>query len=228
VLVAAPDHEASGSGAAMTATQDGGRIVIAVRELPGLPSVRAYAVPAAPAFIAFTAVRAAFGPQPGLLLSGINLGPNTGKAIVHSGTVGAAMTAASHGRRAAAFSLDAPGPAGDLHWETAEAVAAQIIPVLTDLPRGQLLNVNVPNVPPARLRGIRQGSLAETGTVEIAVTYKGDEFLQVTMAAAEPAAAGTDSALLAGGYASVTSLAPVWELAAPWLPWPPGDAQEIR
>jgi 5'/3'-nucleotidase len=219
VVVAAPDDEASGSSAAMTATQDGGRISTAAWVLPGLAGVPAWAVPATPAFIAFTAVRAAFGPEPDLLLSGINRGPNTGKAILHSGTVGAAMTAARHGIRAAAFSLDDPGPQADPQWETAEAVAAEVIPVLAALPPGQLLNVNVPNIPLAQLRGIRTGSLAATGAVEVTVTGRGDDYLQVTMAASGPAAAGTDSALLSSGYASVTALVPITEVPAPWLPW---------
>src|ERR1035441_6498300 len=59
VLVAAPDHQASGSSAAMTAVRDDGRIVMERRKLAGLDTVPAYAVQAAPAFIAFTAVREA-------------------------------------------------------------------------------------------------------------------------------------------------------------------------
>ena len=35
----------------------------------------------------------AFGRFPDLVVSGINAGPNTGHSIIHSGTVGAALTA---------------------------------------------------------------------------------------------------------------------------------------
>jgi 5'-nucleotidase len=96
VVVAAPDRQASGSGAAMTAVQADGQVVVERHRLPGIETVPAYAVQAAPGFIAFTAVRGAFGRRPDYLLSGINLGPNTGQAVLHSGTVGAAMTAATH------------------------------------------------------------------------------------------------------------------------------------
>jgi 5'-nucleotidase len=245
VLVAAPDHEASGSSAAMTAVRDDGRIVMQRRKLADLDTVPAYAVRAAPAFIAFTAVREAFGSQPDFLLSGINLGPNTGRAILHSGTVGAAMTAASYGVRAAAFSLDVHGDAGEPQWETAVAVAMQVIIALPDLPRGQVLNVNIPNVPQHMLRGIRRGRLAAFGAVQIDIIEAAEDYLQVTMSereavpreAAPPqaglgeagpgAAPGTDSALLAAGYASVTPLQPVSETPAPWLPWPATSGADV-
>jgi 5'-nucleotidase len=228
VLVAAPAHEASGSSAAMSATRDNGRIVMDRRKLADLDTVPAYAVRAAPAFIAFTAAREAFGHQPDFLLSGINLGPNTGRAILHSGTVGAALTAASNGVRAAAFSLDTHDGDGQPHWETAAAVAGQVILALPDLPRGQVLNVNVPNVPQHLLRGIRRGRLAAFGAIQIDVAEAADERLQVTMSEhrAEPVP-GTDSALLASGYASVTPLLPVSEPLAPWLPWPQGSAADV-
>src|ERR1017187_750725 len=48
VLVAAPDHQASGSSAAMTAVRDDGRIVMERRKLAGLDTVPAYAVQAPP------------------------------------------------------------------------------------------------------------------------------------------------------------------------------------
>ena len=41
-------------------------------------------------------------PEPDLVLSGINVGANVGRAVLHSGTVGAALTAAWHGWRALA------------------------------------------------------------------------------------------------------------------------------
>jgi 5'-nucleotidase len=246
VLVAAPDHEASGSSAAMTAVRDDGRIVMERRKLADLDTVPAYAVRAAPAFIAFTAVREAFGRQPDFLLSGINLGPNTGQAILHSGTVGAAMTAASYGVRAAAFSLDVHSGAGKPQWETAAAVATRVILALPDLPRGQVLNVNIPNVPQHLLRGIRRGRLAAFGAVQIDIIEAAEDYLQVTMSEREagpreaglpeaglpeagPPEAGprTDSALLAAGYASVTPLQPISETSAPWLPWPATNGADV-
>ena len=230
VLVAAPAYEASGSSASMAAAGPGPRIPLARRELPRLAGITAYAVQAAPAFIAFAAAQQAFGGRPRLLLAGINRGPNTGRAVLHSGTVGAALTAANHGIPAAAFSLDC-GAAGPCHWATAAAVAREVIPVLGGLRPGLALNVNVPNVPPGQLRGIRYGRLADAGVVQVSIAGSPGEQLELTVS--EPRHADqpdSDSAALAAGYASVTVIQAICEAAAdavPWLP-PPGAPDPAR
>jgi 5'-nucleotidase len=213
VVVAAPHQEASGSGSAMTAVSDDGRVVVERRKLAGLGGTDVYAVQAAPAFIAFTAVRGAFGTRsPMVLLSGINRGPNTGRAVLHSGTVGAAMTASLSGVPAAAFSLDVRGGQVPEHWETAVAVARQVIPAVTGLSPGVMLNVNVPNLPPDQLRGLRRATLAGTGAVEVSIVAADRDYLQVTTAeAGTRPGGGTDSAALAAGYASLTVLRAVCE-----------------
>jgi 5'-nucleotidase len=223
VVVAAPDRQASGSGAAMTAVQADGQVVVERHKLPGIETVPAYAVQAAPGFIAFTAVRGAFGRRPDYLLSGINAGPNTGRAVLHSGTVGAAMTAATYGVRAAAFSLDVSDPVGTERWGPASDVALEILPVLSNVPPGIVLNVNIPGAPSGRIQGIRQARLAEGGAVELSIIRAAAGNLHVTVAETgkEPAP-GTDSALLAAGYAVVTAIRPVCEVTSADLPWPAG------
>ena len=52
-------------------------------------------------------------PPPDVVLSGINDAPNTGRAVVHSGTVGAALTAAPYGIRGLAVSMGLGEP---WHW----------------------------------------------------------------------------------------------------------------
>ena len=226
VLVAAPATEASGSGAAMTAVEHGGRIKIERRELPGAAAaIPAYAVWATPAFIVFTAVRGGLGFRPRFVLSGINRGPNTGQVVLHSGTVGAALTAAAQGVTGAAFSLDARHAADHLEWPTAALAAAEVIRVLPDVPDGIVLNVNVPNLPPERLGGIRRARLATVGAVHLSVLPPDEGYLVVRMAGppAEPEP-GSDSAVLAAGYASVTPLHAVCEASADGLPWPAAPA----
>ncbi|MDQ3600420.1 MAG: 5'/3'-nucleotidase SurE, partial [Actinomycetota bacterium] len=83
VVVAAPLRESSGTGASLTATEDEGGILVQRRELPGLDGVVSYAVAAHPAFIALAAADGAFGPAPEVVLSGVNLGANLGRAILH-------------------------------------------------------------------------------------------------------------------------------------------------
>lgn len=165
VVVAAPSQEASGMSAAMTAVEDEGRIVVTSHELDGLAGVEAYGVAGSPAFIALIASRGAFGPAPDLVFSGINRGANAGVAVLHSGTVGAAFTAAENGARALAVSLDVltagaasaasggaaavrPGTADERrHWASAAAVAADLLPAVKALPEGTVLNLNVPDRP---------------------------------------------------------------------------------
>jgi 5'-nucleotidase len=225
VIVAAPHQEASGSGSAMTAISDDGRVVVERRNLTGLDGTDVYAVQAVPAFIAFTAVRGAFGARPPMvLLSGINRGPNTGRAILHSGTVGAAMTASLYGVPAAAFSLDVRAGSAPEQWETAAAVARQVIPAVASLRPGVVLNVNVPNVPPDRLRGLRRATLAGSGAVEVGIVAAKHDYLQVTTAETrEQPVDGTDSAALADGYASLTTLHAICETPDEDLPELPGD-----
>lgn len=223
VVVAAPDRQASGSGAAMTAVHAGGQVIVERRKLPGLEAVPAYAVQAAPGFIAFTAVRGAFGRRPDYLLSGINLGPNTGQAVLHSGTVGAAMTAATYGVPAAAFSLDASDDASPGQWRPAPAVASEILPALREVPPGIVLNVNIPGQPGHPIRGIRRARLAAAGAVQLSIGEATTGYVNVTTAASgEQPAPGTDSAMLAAGYVAVTALRPVCEATSADLPWPPG------
>ncbi|HXW44544.1 MAG TPA: 5'/3'-nucleotidase SurE [Streptosporangiaceae bacterium] len=229
VIVAAPDGEASGSSAAMTAAAADGRVKVRRIDLPGLDGTPVYAVAAVPAFIAFTAVRGAFGPPPALVLAGINRGPNTGTAILHSGTVGAALTAADADVPAAAFSLAVMAGAGRAEWETAAEVAAQVLPVLASQQPGVVLNVNVPNVPRSELRGIQCGSLAPAGAVNLNLSRATDEYLQVTVHhnADEPPE-GSDSALLAAGYATVTPVLGICETTCAGLPWRTGGDGKAR
>ncbi|MDQ1537680.1 MAG: 5/3-nucleotidase, partial [Actinomycetota bacterium] len=124
VVVAAPSSEYSGSSAALTAFESGGHLILDDVELDGLVVRRSVAVDASPAYITMAAVAGTFGPPPELVLSGINRGPNTGQSILHSGTVGAALTASTHGCPGIAFSLAAAQPT---EFATAAAVAGRVL-----------------------------------------------------------------------------------------------------
>ena len=124
VTVAAPDGERSGSSAAMSGLAEGGRVLVEDRTLDGLADVRTVAVQASPAMIVFLGAHGAFGEPPDIVLAGINRGPNVGRAILHSGTVGAALTAQAAGLPAMAVSL---ASARAEHWDTAAAVATRAL-----------------------------------------------------------------------------------------------------
>jgi len=206
VVVAAPDSDLSGSSASLIAVRDDGRVIVEPSPLAGLDGVPAFAVAGAPAFITLIAIRGAFGPPPDLVLSGINNGPNVGKAIIHSGTVGAALTGASRGCRAMAVSTSGQPP----NWDVAVEVARQLLPALVDAPPETVVNVNAPDAGAGQLRGVRNAQLADFGAVQTTVSAVRQGYVQLEVvdigAEQEPE---SDVALLAAGWATVTSLQPM-------------------
>jgi 5'-nucleotidase len=226
VVVAAPLAEASGTSAAINAVEENGRIVVERRQLAGAEQVPAYAVAASPAFIVLLAMRGAFGDAPEVVLSGINRGANAGAAIVHSGTVGATLTASHAGLRAIAVSLDVLSPTAastasggsaiaeidtvddeSRHWAGAAELAVRLLGALADTPPGTILNLNVPDVPIGEVKGLRRTGLARFGQVQMTVAEVGEDFLRTAVQASDEAfEPGTDLAVLADGYATVTPI----------------------
>lgn len=176
VIIAAPNRQYSGYSAALSAddsddaagypsgpVEENHGILTSAGRPPGAPEdVESIAVHASPALIAYAAGLGAFGARPDLVLSGINLGANIGPAVVHSGTVGAAMSAAAQGIPALAASISAFEPQ---HWDTAYPVIREAFAWLISHPQdGRILNVNIPDVPLEQLRGLRSAELATFGT----------------------------------------------------------------
>ncbi len=212
VLVAAPGWDSSGASASLTSVAKDGNALTARRRLDGLDGVEVFAVEAAPAFIVRAAMTGTFGTPPDIVLSGVNHGRNTGHLVLHSGTVGAALTAATSKRRAMAISIDAARPR---HWDTAEEVAVRAIRWLLDAEAGVALNVNVPDVTLGELGGMERATLASFGAVqtnlsEVGKGYRRYEY-QDRQAVFEE---GSDAALLAAGRATFTPLLPVCEATA--------------
>ncbi len=213
IVVAAPSTEFSGASAALTAVEKDGRILVEPRELPGLDGVPAYSVAASPAFITLIALHGGLGSEPDIVLSGVNYGANAGRAVTHSGTVGAALTAALDGRRAAAFSVGmsvrAPGVP---RWDTAAAVARRLIPLVDGLPGGVVLIVNVPNVPYGELSGVRRAALADFGAVQLTVTEQDEGYLRMALTDSDAELEeGSDEYWLSKGYVTVTPIRPAAE-----------------
>ncbi|GIH17636.1 5'/3'-nucleotidase SurE [Rugosimonospora africana] len=220
VVVAAPSSEASGNSASIAVVEREGQVPVARHELDGLAGVPAFAVDAPPAFIVLIATRDAFGPPPDVVLSGVNRGSNTGRSVLHSGTVGAALTAVAHGRPGLAVSLDLAGEAtGPAHWQTAAELATRLLPLLSDQ---FVLNLNVPNLSSQRIRGLREVRLASFGAVQTRITENGVDVVEASVAeAGEVPDPDTDTALVAAGFATVTALTPPREADVPPLVLPP-------
>jgi 5'-nucleotidase len=224
VVVAAPHVDSSGVGASVLSVRDGGRTRLHPRELPDLPGVPAFAVEGHPAFIVHAAGRGWLDPQPDLVLSGINYGANTGHAVLHSGTVGAALAASLHGWRGLAVSLDSgPQIPDDPHWDAVRAVLPGVIDLLLGSVDGTVLSLNVPDRPAAELGELREARLARFGSVQIRVDQRsGDEgdALHASYVETSSADPGTDIALLAQGHPTLTRLVSVGELPGVLNPVP--------
>ncbi|OLT50979.1 5'/3'-nucleotidase SurE [Cellulosimicrobium sp. CUA-896] len=206
VTVAAPARESSGASASLLGAEHDGRLVVEPRRAPGLPEdVTSLAVRAAPALIAFVAAHRGFGPKPDLVLSGVNKGANTGNAILHSGTVGAALSATTHGITSVAVSVDAAEPR---HWETARTVTDHVLGWVRENPLGgRTLNVNVPDCPRERLRGLRNAPLASFGLVQARIHENEDRDLMLQYAGTERhSEPESDTGLLTRGWATATLL----------------------
>ncbi len=164
VLVVAPLANHSGASAAVGTVYE--REALAYRAVPidGADNVAVYGLDASPALSVIVGILGGFGPRPDLVVSGINLGVNVGRSVLHSGTVGAALTGAQLGLSGLAVSLRS-GAARD-HWETAADLAVALLPILTAAPARTVLNLNVPSVPEAELRGVRRGRISTAGIVK--------------------------------------------------------------
>lgn len=231
VVVAAPAEEASGTGAALSAYTADGRVMIEPRELADLAGIPTYGVAASPSYIVVLAALSSFGAPPDLVLSGINRGANAGRAVLASGTVGAAFTAAGYDYPAMAVSLDVLSPTSAAtggnalavldetddearNWRTAADFVRKLLPGLSDLPVGAILNLNVPDRPPEEVRGLRQATLAKFGQVQMAIAETGHDFIRTSIEESRTLAdEGTDLAWLTEGYATVTAIHPVHEVA---------------
>ncbi|WP_261166119.1 5'/3'-nucleotidase SurE [Microbacterium sp. Marseille-Q6965] len=227
VTVAAPERQSSGTSAAIVAGEEDGRIAVDRRTLEGLEDLPAFAVRGGPGLIALIAAHGAFGDPPELVLSGVNHGANVGRAILHSGTVGAALTGGLNGARAVAVSLDVGMHPEAFHWREAAEAALSLVPFLQSLAAGAVLNLNVPNTD--RQRGIREAPLAPFGIVQTTLSERGAGHLRLAVEdLPNTPLPGSDAALLAEGWATVTGIEPVSHRHLGYPDARPTDAERTK
>jgi len=221
VIVVAPLEEASGAGAGVGPLHVmGGGIQVETVALPGLEGIRSLGADALPALIVITACLGAFGPPPDLVAAGINPGRNVGRAVLHSGTVGAALTAVQFGLKGLATSIQTgsvpsaceSADGAHTHYDTAAAIAVALAAHLEAAPARTVLNLNVPNLPLDRVLGVRRARLATTGLIRAAGADDGGPRVRLDLGFREPAEDDeSDEALTGLGWAVVTPLASVSE-----------------
>ena len=161
VTVVAPDSERSAAGHAITLS-DPLRVKIVNRS--GMQF--GYATSGTPADCVKLAVRALMKEKPDLVISGINLGPNTGFSVLYSGTVSGATEGAILGIPSFAISL---GTFENPDFSLAAEFAKKLVTLLRDkdIPKGTLLNVNVPAVKSRNdIKGVKVTYQSKTALVE--------------------------------------------------------------
>lgn len=203
VVVVAPDRNYSGSGAALGDLRPDAGLQVEQVSIDGLPDVEAWALAGPPALTVVAARLGAFGPQPDLVVSGINAGLNTGRSILHSGTVGAALTGQNFGLSGLAVSLDS-GVAW--HWDTAAVLAVGLVDQVADGPPRSVLNLNVPACRLAEVEGIRWARLAPFGAVRAAMATRTDREVLFELTPGDTPDPDTDQGTVERGWASVTTL----------------------
>lgn len=202
VTVAAPSTDWSGAGTSIGRFDP--RTGIPLRRVK-LDGARAYRIDGPPGLAVMAAALGAFGEPFDVVVSGINAGINTGHSVIHSGTVGAALTARTFGAHGVAVSLV---PSDPWQWETAAAIGTSATRWITSEEReATTISVNVPSVPISEVRGLRQSELDDFGYFRVAIADEGNEKLEFEVLSDHSTAPeGSDSWLLAQGYATITAL----------------------
>jgi 5'-nucleotidase len=148
-----------------------------------------------------------------LVVSGINPLANVGHDLTYSGTVTAALEAAIGGLPGFACSIDPPsGFSGQVDYETAAGIIAEIVMQAMDKPRPNplILNINVPLADRSRIRGIavtRQGMRVYRDALVEREDPRGRKYYWIGGEAPTGIVdSGTDFWALANEYVSVTPL----------------------
>lgn len=150
IFISAPAENRSGVGMGITL----GKPVVALRRPDAPDGVRRTAVTGTPADAVKYALQAWLERPPDLVVSGINHGPNLGRNIRCSGTVGAVFEALAAGIPGVAVSTDHFDPP---YWEGAKHYARKVVEKALELAgrrRDFVLNLNVPGLPPEDIPGL--------------------------------------------------------------------------
>ncbi len=154
VTVVAPDRQQSAVGHAITMNHP-----LRVKSFHKNGEFFGYAVEGTPADAVKLAVKALLKRKPDVLVSGINHGSNTAISVLYSGTVSAATEGTILGIPSVAVSLTTFGPAD---FGFAARFSGRLVKLVAKhgLPKGTLLNVNIPPLKESEIKGIlvtRQG-----------------------------------------------------------------------
>lgn len=197
VTIVAPDVEQSSMGHAVTHS----RPLTLKKSLVTFDNVEAFRVNGTPADC--VALGTHLYSKIDVVLSGINMGPNLGNSMWHSGTLAAAKQAVLLGVKGIALSTHVgdSGPDFDLLAPFVEKTLA----ILFETKELGLYNVNFPPVPQDILWTSQSVRLYD-GKIIPAMDPMGRKHYWFTVIPLEPADEGTDRWAVDNGYVSVTPL----------------------
>jgi len=206
VTILAPEHNWSGGGHVKTLHRP-----LRVRETVLADGTPALASDGAPSDCVALALLGRVPPVD-LVVSGINTYGNLGHDVTYSGTVTAAMEAVIAGVPGFAFSLAADDTTLERDYGPPAEIARRVVAaaIAAGLTRDLLLNVNVPAIPAADIRGIRVtrlGLRVYRDKLDERTDPRGQPYYWIggeypTGVADE----GTDFGALHDGYVSITPL----------------------
>ena len=195
VRIVAPDVEQSSMGQAITSNRP-----LTYRRTP-LKKFDAYRVNGTPADCVALGVH--LWEKVDWVLSGINLGPNLGTGLWHSGTVAAAKQAVLLGLRGVAFST--PTKDDGPRFEELGPHVEDVLKLLMQESSPRLLNVNI--TPDARgIRWTRQSVRQYDGKMVLDEDPMGREHYWFTVVPIQEPEPNTDRWAVANGWISVTPL----------------------
>jgi 5'-nucleotidase len=146
VTVVAPDREQSGTSHSLTLHR------------PLRPARRpdgAFQVDGTPTDCVMLALETLMPARPDFVFSGVNHGPNMGEDVLYSGTVSAAMEGVMLGVPGVAISFAGSDPEMMATYRETLVRLIRRITSAEDYPRSTLLNINLPRLPAAEVKGVR-------------------------------------------------------------------------
>ena len=200
VTVAAPRDNRSGVSHGVTSDRP---IGVVESDRGGM---KWFAIDALPATCLRLALETLLPAKPDLVISGINVGENLGTVTFYSATVAGAREAAFQGIPSMAVHL---ARSRAMDYATAAGLVADIVRAVgkDGVPPGAFLNINVPALPPDRVKGIkitRQDTRAPLELFEQTVSADGAILYKPGWRHLEPAGDETDIWALRNGYISVS------------------------
>ena len=195
VHIVAPDVEQSSMGHAITHSRP-----ISLKRTP-IGSYDAHRVNGTPADC--VALGIDFCKNVDVVLSGINLGPNLGNAIWHSGTLAAAKQAALLGLRGIALSTPTLG--GEPDFARLRPWVKRVLELLLPRPELTLVNVNFPP-DPVGLRWTRQAVNHYDGRVVEGRDPMGRQHYWLSVRTVDAIEEGTDRWAMRHSFVSMTPL----------------------